>query len=237
MQRKKVQKDKSALLKDFFQDLSKTLDLKSTMKKLSIDEAEAGKLLRLAGELLSKRAESAKHAAKLTIKPTPKPKRSPKSNPELDFDSSVKESSLPSKISEDTSTLVIHVDGASRGNPGKAGAGALIEDDAGRVLKKSRRYLGVVTNNVAEYEALILALEDAMEISSSAHVKVFADSELMVKQMRGEYKVRNEGLRGLYVIAKKLARTFKSFEIKHVLRAKNKAADKLANEAIDKLSG
>ena len=131
--------------------------------------------------------------------------------------------------------LVIYVDGASRGNPGRAGAGAVIKDAKGGIVKKLTRDLGSATNNVAEYEALILALEEALILAPGSGVSVFADSELVVKQIRGEYKVKNETLKGLHAIAAKLTSAFPSFKITHIPREKNKEADKLANQAIDGL--
>lgn len=127
---------------------------------------------------------------------------------------------------------VIFVDGASRGNPGLAGAGAIIRDPDGEVAGKLRRYLGMGTNNMAEYEALILALEEAQGLGCET-ISVFADSELVVKQIKGIYKVKNEGLKGLFAIATKLIDQFSSFKITHVPREQNHEADKLANEAID----
>jgi ribonuclease HI len=128
--------------------------------------------------------------------------------------------------------FVIHVDGASRGNPGHAGAGAIIKDSDGEVVGMLTKYLGKATNNMAEYEALILALEEAQSLGLSS-VSVFADSELMVKQINGVYRVKNEGLKGLYAIAIKLVSQFDTFRITHVKRELNGEADKLANEAID----
>ncbi len=127
---------------------------------------------------------------------------------------------------------VIFVDGASRGNPGLAGAGAIIKGPDGEVAGELRRYLGMGTNNMAEYEALILALEEALSLGCET-VSVFADSELVVKQIKGIYRVKNEGLKGLYAIAIKLIEQFSSFKITHVPREQNHEADKLANEAID----
>ena len=129
-------------------------------------------------------------------------------------------------------SLVIHVDGASRGNPGLAGAGAIVKDSRGRVVKKLRRYLGEVTNNVAEYEALLMALEEAAALGCK-RLKVFADSELVVKQVKGLYRVKNRALKDLYVKAMKIIRGFDDFKIAHVMREDNAEADKLANEAID----
>jgi len=128
--------------------------------------------------------------------------------------------------------LFLYVDGASRGNPGEAGAGAVIEDADGNTIKNIRKRLGVATNNVAEYTALVLALKEAKKMEAES-VKVFADSELIVKQMKGAYRVKNEGLKPLYAEAMRLAEGFFSFEITHIKRARNAGADRLANEAID----
>ena len=135
-------------------------------------------------------------------------------------------------ISAQDGEFVIHVDGASRGNPGHAGAGAIIKGPGGEVVGMLTRYLGKVTNNVAEYEALILALEEAQSLGCKI-ISVYADSELMVKQINGVYRVKNEGLKGLHAIARKLVDQFSTFRITHVKRELNGEADKLANEAID----
>jgi len=139
---------------------------------------------------------------------------------------------LYKKLYPDTVAVTINVDGASKGNPGKAGAGAIIKDRDGNVIKKLRKALGIATNNVAEYEALILGLEEARAMDAT-DVIVHADSELMVKQINGEYRVKSEGLIPLYSKAVTLKDTFRKFKISHVDREKNSEADRLANEAID----
>ena len=126
----------------------------------------------------------------------------------------------------------IFTDGAARGNPGPAGAGGVILDGDGKELGNVCRYLGEMTNNQAEYNALILSLKEALRLKIG-RVSVFCDSELMVRQMLGQYKVKNEGLRPLFQEAIKLSKEFGSFNINHVMRERNKAADKLANLAID----
>jgi ribonuclease HI len=136
------------------------------------------------------------------------------------------------RLKSNARELVIHVDGASRGNPGQAGCGIFICDKEGRVVKKVRKKLGIATNNVAEYTALVTALEEAVGLGAHS-VRIFADSELMVKQIKGQYRVKNEGLKPLYAKAISIIDGFEKFSITHVLRAKNKDADKLANEAID----
>jgi ribonuclease HI len=131
------------------------------------------------------------------------------------------------------SRLVAYVDGGARGNPGPAGYGVLLEDPAGRKVAELSRFLGRQTNNYAEYSGLIAALEYALE-HGYAELRVISDSELMVRQMKGIYKVRNPNLLPLYEKARALSRRLKSFEIGHVLRGKNRDADRLANEAMDR---
>jgi len=132
--------------------------------------------------------------------------------------------------------FVINVDGAARGNPGPGGAGVMIRRD-GRMVEGQAQYLGdKVTNNQAEYNALLIGLTRAQELGA-AKVQVYSDSELMVKQMRGEYKVKNAGLAGLYEQAIRLAVKFESFKIDHVRREQNQDADRLANRAIDEFEG
>lgn len=127
----------------------------------------------------------------------------------------------------------VYVDGASRGNPGRAGAGAVIKDSHGNVIKRMKKGLGITTNNMAEYRALIMGLEEAKRLGLD-RVKVFADSELVVKQIKGEYRVKNETLRPLYSEALDLAEGFEGFNISYITRDKNADADRLANRAIDR---
>ena len=135
---------------------------------------------------------------------------------------------------ETTSKVMIaHVDGGSRGNPGPAGYGAYITDGDGRKVAELSDFLGVQTNNFAEYSGLIAALEYAVEHGYGT-VKAVSDSELMVKQMKGQYKVRSEALLAIYGEAKALVRKLHRFEIRHVLRHLNKDADRLANDAMDR---
>jgi len=131
--------------------------------------------------------------------------------------------------------FTLYTDGAARGNPGPAGAGFVIYQD-GRMLESQAQYLGETTNNQAEYNALILGLTRLTEIGA-ARVKVRADSELMVKQMKGEYKVKNPGLIKLVISAQKLARGFKKFSIEHIPREQNQEADRMSNRAIDEFEG
>lgn len=130
----------------------------------------------------------------------------------------------------------IYVDGASRGNPGRAGAGAVIRGPDGAVLKRLKKYLDITTNNMAEYQALIMAVEAAHSMRIR-RIRVFADSELMVKQINGQYRVKSADLRPLYEKAVKLLKGFEEAKIEHVYREENGDADALANEAIDGRAG
>lgn len=134
------------------------------------------------------------------------------------------------------SYIVAHVDGGARGNPGPAGYGVVISDASGKKRAELSHYLGRETNNVAEYNGLLAALRYAIEHHHSA-LKVISDSELMVRQMKGIYKVKNQELRQLYEQAQHLIAHLEWFQIQHVLREHNQEADRLANEAMDKGSG
>lgn len=128
--------------------------------------------------------------------------------------------------------LFIASDGASRGNPGPAGAGAVLRDERGRIVGQVCKYLGRVTNNQAEYAALVLALEAALELGADA-VEVTLDSELLVRQINGAYRVRSPQLVEPYERVRALLRRFESAQVSHVRRENNTLADKLANRAID----
>jgi probable phosphoglycerate mutase len=132
--------------------------------------------------------------------------------------------------------LIAHCDGGSRGNPGPAGYGAIIEDSKGRVVARLSEFLGKRTNNYAEYSALLGVLAWAIE-NKAPRIKVIADSELMVKQMQGKYKVNSPDLRPLWEEARRRAAKLERFEIAHTLRGGNKEADQLANDAMDKGMG
>jgi len=129
-------------------------------------------------------------------------------------------------------THTAHVDGGARGNPGPSGYGVAISDAAGRSVAELSEYLGHRTNNYAEYQGLLAALRWANENQVKAF-KVISDSELMVRQMKGIYKVRHPDLRKLYDEAQQLVRRLEHFEIRHALREHNQIADRLANEAMD----
>ncbi|MBA1335969.1 MAG: hypothetical protein HPY66_1788 [Firmicutes bacterium] len=128
--------------------------------------------------------------------------------------------------------LIIYTDGGSRGNPGDAGIGIAIFDEEENLVAEISRYIGTQTNNIAEYYALVRALEEALTLNAKS-VEIYLDSELVVKQVNGEYKVKNEGLIPLYGIVKAYLDKFEKYSIRHVRRENNKLADKLANRGMD----
>lgn len=127
---------------------------------------------------------------------------------------------------------LMYSDGGSRGNPGRAGIGISIQDKDGNEIKAISQYIGEQTNNVAEYKALSRGLEVALDLGIE-NIKCYLDSELVVKQIKGEYKVKNERMIPMYNMVMPLINKFKSFEIHHIRRELNKRADQLANEAMD----
>ncbi|MGD0736580.1 MAG: ribonuclease HI family protein [Terracidiphilus sp.] len=142
----------------------------------------------------------------------------------------------PDPSTDPTPWYTAHCDGGSRGNPGPSGYGAVIEDANGRVVAELSEFLGIQTNNFAEYRGLLGVLKWATQ-NRIQRLRVVSDSELMVKQMQGKYKVASPILRPLYDEARKLARALERFEMTHTLRGGNKTADRLANEAMDKGMG
>lgn len=132
--------------------------------------------------------------------------------------------------------LIAHCDGGARGNPGPAGYGVVIKDQAGHKVAALSEYLGHQTNNFAEYQGLIAALEFALKHGPKA-LKVVSDSELLVRQIKGIYKVKNPTLQDLHARAKELIAQLDWFSIDHALREHNREADRLANEAMDKGTG
>jgi ribonuclease HI len=129
-----------------------------------------------------------------------------------------------------------HCDGGSRGNPGPSGYGAVIEDPQGRIAARLSQFLGIQTNNYAEYSGLLAVLRWGIE-NGAKRLRVVSDSELMVKQMKGQYKVASPVLRPLYEQARRIASRLEKFEMRHTLRGGNQEADRLANEAMDKGMG
>lgn len=130
-------------------------------------------------------------------------------------------------------TITAFCDGGARGNPGPSGFGVYIEDERGRKLAELSEFLGIRTNNFAEYSGLLAALEFALRYDHP-RLRVISDSELMVKQIKGQYKVKSPDLRPLYEEAKRRIEGLDFFQIQHVLRNKNREADRLANEAMDR---
>lgn len=129
--------------------------------------------------------------------------------------------------------LFIYTDGGARGNPGPAGIGAAIYDENKNIIAEVSEYLGVATNNQAEYKAVIAALKKAKELGGTELV-FYMDSELAVKQLNREYKVKNKDLAPLFLEVYNLSLSFKNISFSHIRREFNQAADKLANEAMDR---
>ncbi len=130
--------------------------------------------------------------------------------------------------------LISFTDGGARGNPGPAGIGAVLYDEKKKMVAEFSRYLGETTNNQAEYRALIMAIEKAKE-QGADELECFLDSELVVKQLNREYKVKNQELAPLFLKIHNLSLGFKKITFHHVPREKNKEADRLANEAMDRM--
>lgn len=135
--------------------------------------------------------------------------------------------------SKKTKKLDIYTDGGSRGNPGPAGIGIVIYNSDGLAVEKISEFIGEATNNQAEYNALIVGLQEARFFRAKA-VHCYLDSELIVKQLRGEYKVKNQNMKPLFALVQNLIKNFESVKFRHVPRDRNKEADRLVNEALDK---
>jgi ribonuclease HI len=132
--------------------------------------------------------------------------------------------------------VVVHVDGGARGNPGPAGIAAVLSAPDGSVLREGRRYIGETTNNVAEYRAVLLGLELAAEVGAR-EVEIVNDSELVARQIGGQYKVKHAGLKPLYLDVMARLRDFDSWRVRNVPRAQNARADSLVNAALDEALG
>jgi ribonuclease HI len=128
--------------------------------------------------------------------------------------------------------LVVNVDGGARGNPGPAAIGAVVQSADGEILEERGERIGTATNNVAEYRALLLGIERAAELGAS-ELELIGDSELIVRQVKGEYKVKDSTLRELHGEVKRALRPFEGWSIRHVRREQNAEADRLVNEALD----
>jgi len=129
--------------------------------------------------------------------------------------------------------LIIFTDGGARGNPGPSGIGAVLYNEDKAIVAEISEYLGVATNNQAEYKALIAALKKATELKAT-ELDCYLDSELVVKQLKREYKVKNQDLAPLFLMIHNLSLNFKKISYTHIPREKNKEADRLANEAMDR---
>ncbi|MFA7087993.1 MAG: ribonuclease HI family protein [Patescibacteria group bacterium] len=129
--------------------------------------------------------------------------------------------------------LIIYTDGGARGNPGPAGIGAVLYDSKRQIVAEISEYLGVATNNQAEYKALVSALKKAVELGV-AEVDCYLDSELVVKQLKHEYKVKNKDLAPLFLMIHNISLQFKKITYTHIPREQNREADRLANEAMDR---
>jgi len=128
--------------------------------------------------------------------------------------------------------LVAYVDGASRGNPGPASCGVVLKNPAGEVIRTLGMTIGVTTNNVAEYTALILAMQEAL-LAGAKKLTVFTDSELVAKQWSGDYRIKDASLKVLFILASHLKRGFRAVSVSHVPREDNKLADEAANRALN----
>jgi ribonuclease HI len=140
---------------------------------------------------------------------------------------------MPSFSTPPAHYLIAHSDGGARGNPGPAGYGVVIKDESGKKVATLSEYLGHQTNNFAEYQGLIAALEYAVANGPKA-LKLISDSELLVRQIKGIYKVKNATLKDLHARAKELIAEMEWFSIDHAMREHNREADQLANQAMDK---
>ena len=128
--------------------------------------------------------------------------------------------------------LIVNVDGGARGNPGPAAVGVVVRDESGGILEEVGQKIGAATNNVAEYKALILGIERAKAFGAD-EVELIGDSELIIKQVQGKYKVKNAGMKPLHAEATEALKSFDNWSVRHVKRELNSDADRLVNEALD----
>jgi ribonuclease HI len=139
-------------------------------------------------------------------------------------------------LSEDAARLIVNVDGGARGNPGPAAVAAVVSTPGGEVIEQRGEVIGRATNNVAEYRALLLGLELAQE-RGTAEVELIGDSELVVRQVKGEYRVKDAALRELHARVHAALAGFERWSIRHVRRDENAIADGLVNDALDRAAG
>lgn len=149
----------------------------------------------------------------------------------MNQDSLLAQSKQP-QSSSSPEAVIANIDGGARGNPGPAAYGVVVRNSKGEVLAELSDYLGLQTNNYAEYSGLLAALEFAVNKKYSS-LKIFSDSELLVRQMQGRYKVNNLALQELFARAQSMVRKLDRFSIEHVLRERNKEADRLVNKVLD----
>ena len=129
-------------------------------------------------------------------------------------------------------SLTIYIDGACIGNPGRAGIGIVIYDEEGKKIKEVSKSIGITTNNVAEYVALLFALQEGLLLGCREKIVIYTDSELLYKQVNGEYKVKNDNLKILFHLAQHLIAGYEKFHIEHISRESNKTADRLASKSV-----
>ena len=131
-----------------------------------------------------------------------------------------------------TKKVFIYVDGGARGNPGPAGVGVVMKNEKGKTIKEFNKFIGIATNNIAEYNAVIYGLQEAL-IEKADEVTLKVDSELVAQQLKGEYRVKNSNIKPLFEQTLHLISGFKKVNVMHIAREENKEADKLVNKAIN----
>jgi ribonuclease HI len=208
--------------------------LEATCAALGLERAQAQALLLGAAKALSAQPAAAPPAARAAVAPraaAPARAGSAAAEPATPFSArplqgtSEGSAPLPARV-------CVYSDGASRGNPGPAGAGAVITDAAGHVLRRLGRFLGSQTNNIAEYQGVLLGLSHALA-GGAREVVLRADSELAIRQLQGRYQVKNPGLKPLFAEVQAQLKRFEKVTLEHVRREQNKDADEMSNRAID----
>ncbi|MFY0570546.1 ribonuclease HI family protein [Archangium lansingense] len=206
-------------LADILRHIGREEPLTGTVRAFpGLTREDLGRLLEAAASQLAPNPPPA------SPEPRSEPRRPSRATPTLPV-----ESRSPAEV---PSSLRLFSDGAARGNPGPAGAGAVLMDAEGRVVARLGKFLGVQTNNYAEYMGLLLGLKHARNLGAK-ELEVLADSELLIRQLQGRYQVKSPTLRPLYEEAVALLKHFPRTKLTHVPREKNKAADEMSNRAID----